>query len=413
MKTEHCDVLVIGAGPSGSISAAILQRAGLEVRVVERERFPRFMIGESLLPKTMEHLDDAGLFEAANAFGFQVKNGARFIRDGAECMIDFSDCFTPGWTWTWQLPRADFDKLLADEVAKRGVRFDYETSVTGVAFDGRDSITTVKNAAGDESEIGARFLIDASGYGRVLPKALDLVLPSDQPPRSAFFAQVADSARPAGNEGTQITFMVPRQDAWFWVIPFSNGATSLGFTGSAGFFEGFANKDEAAFRRAVREDPHYGERFEGVEYVMAPRFIKAYASAVKRLCGPGYAITGNSAEFLDPIFSSGVAFATGSGALAAKLAIRELAGETVDWEREYSEHMRSGVRVFRHYVDAWYDGSLQDIFFAPDFNDDIRRQICSVLAGYVWDANNPFVARYDRATRAVVNVIRARRPADG
>lgn len=410
-REKSCDVLVVGAGPAGTVAAAILAKAGLDVRVVEKERFPRFVIGESLLPRSMEHLEEAGLLEPVERFGFQKKLGARFVRGDDVCLIDFNDRYGDGWSWTWQLPRADFDKLLADEVAKRGVAIDYETAVTGLLFEGTDSLTRLRSADGRERAIRARFLIDASGYGRVLPRALGLIVPSSQPPRSAFFTHVRDSRRPPGPEGTLITFVVLRRDVWFWVIPFSNGVASLGFTGDPDFFAAFTARDEGDFRAAVRGDHHYAARFEGVEYAMPPRYLTAYASSTSRLHGPGYAITGNSAEFLDPIFSSGVAFATESGSLAARLAVRQLAGETVDWEREYSAHMKSGAAVFRHYVNAWYDGTLQEIFFARDFNPEIKRRICSVLAGYVWDTSNPFVAKCTQATRAVVNAIRAGSPA--
>ena len=413
MHKEHCDVLVIGAGPAGTLAAALLHKAGLAVRIVEKQKFPRFMIGESLLPRSMEHLSEAGLFETVSNFGFQKKLGARFIKHGKICMIDFDDQYSDGWKWTWQVPRADFDKLLADEVERRGVAIAYETAVSAVRFDGTDSVTRTKDADGEEREIGARFLIDASGAGRVIPRALGLVKPSGLPPRSAFFVHARDGKRPPGREGTLITFMVPRSDAWFWVIPFSNGITSLGFAGGNAFFDGFPNRDETDFRNAVRADEHYGERFEGAEYVFPPRFVEAYANSVSRLHGDGYVIAGNSAEFLDPVFSSGVAFATESGCLAAKLAARQLGGEAVDWELEYAAHMKAGIDVFRHYVNAWYDGSLQDIFFADGVNAEIKQQICSVLAGYVWDVSNPFVARGERAIRAVADTIRARVPSPG
>ena len=126
---------------------------------------------------------------------------------------------------------------------------------------------------------------------------------------------------------------------------------------------------------------------------------------MKKLYGPGYALTGNSAEFLDPVFSSGVCFASESGSLSAKLAMRQLAGEQVDWEHEYEEYMLWGVSVFRSYIRDWYSGDLQKFIFHPEVNEDVRRKVCSVLAGYVWDKDNPFVKKHDRAVRAVTHLL--------
>src|SRR6188768_299826 len=110
METENTDVLVIGAGPAGSVAASIISRAGFRVRVVEKEKFPRFVIGESLLPRCMEVLEDAGLLEVVRAKNFQKKFGAKFMRGEDIFDFNFTEQFTQGWTWTWQVPRADFDQ---------------------------------------------------------------------------------------------------------------------------------------------------------------------------------------------------------------------------------------------------------------------------------------------------------------
>ena len=115
---------------------------------------------------------------------------------------------------------------------------------------------------------------------------------------------------------------------------------------------------------------------------------------MKKLFGEGFVLTGNSTEFLDPVFSSGVAFATESGMLAAKLVKRELAGEKVDWQKEYAEYMQRGIDVFTSYVREWYTGNLQTLFFHQPGNEEVKKKICSVLAGYVWDTTNPFVTKH-------------------
>jgi 2-polyprenyl-6-methoxyphenol hydroxylase-like FAD-dependent oxidoreductase len=111
MKTEKTDVLVIGAGPAGTVAASIISKAGFKVMIVEKLKFPRFVIGESLLPRCMEALTEAGFLDAVKAAGFQEKFGAKFVKNGKICDYLFADQFTPGWNWTWQVPRAEFDQI--------------------------------------------------------------------------------------------------------------------------------------------------------------------------------------------------------------------------------------------------------------------------------------------------------------
>src|SRR5690606_2722888 len=151
---------IIGAGPAGTIAASIATQAGKKVTVLEKQTFPRFVIGESLLPFSMEHFEEAKFLNALQEPQFEKKSGALFIKNGVHCQFDFSENFTPGWTWTWQVPRADFDKIMADEVEKMGTPIHYNTEVLDVKFNGTSSITTAKK--GDETfEIEADFLIDA------------------------------------------------------------------------------------------------------------------------------------------------------------------------------------------------------------------------------------------------------------
>src|SRR6202162_3129753 len=160
MNTEKVDVLVIGAGPAGTVAASIVNKAGYKVKMVEKMKFPRFVIGESLLPRCMEALTEAGFLEAVKEKGFQEKFGAKFVKNGKICDYFFADQFTPGWTWTWQVPRGEFDKTLADTVESMGVQVSYETMVKAIRFNGSDSVTTVEDVDGKQSEFQARFIID-------------------------------------------------------------------------------------------------------------------------------------------------------------------------------------------------------------------------------------------------------------
>ncbi|ASV29810.1 NAD(P)/FAD-dependent oxidoreductase [Maribacter cobaltidurans] len=404
MENEKIDVLVIGAGPSGSVAASYLFNEGFSVKVVEKNKFPRFVIGESLIPRCMDHFEAVGLLDCLKQKGFEVKTGARFLQGLKVCEFDFSKKHTKGWDWTWQVPRAEFDKTLTDELLKRGVDIEFEREVTAVEFKGNVSITTVLDKEGNTSTIEAKFIIDSSGFGRVLPRLLDLEKPSEIPKHSSIFTHVKDVRRPEGWEGHRITFDIVSRETWLWVIPFSNGYTSIGYVGPTEYLESFKGTTEERLRQMVKLSSHYQDRFKDLPYEFEPKMIKNFAKSVKQLYGKGYVLTGNSAEFLDPVFSSGVTFATESAHLSAKLIAKELRGDAVDWENEYSQYMLEGVHVFSTYVKEWYTGNLQKIFFTDSENPVIKEQICSVLAGYVWDKTNPFVKNHHRLVRTVAHI---------
>jgi flavin-dependent dehydrogenase len=405
MKNENVDVLIIGAGPSGSVAAGYLHKQGLNVKVVEKNKFPRFVIGESLLPRCMHHFEEVGLLDALNAKSFEKKAGARFMRDGQICNFDFSKKHTEGWDWTWQVPRADFDKTLTDALIERGVDVDFQKEVVAVDFEGSISTTTIKGLDGSFSTVTAKYIIDSSGFGRVLPRLLDLDAPSKIPKHSSIFTHVKETNRPEGTEGTIITFDIVSLETWLWVIPFSNGTTSIGYVGPTEYLENFKGDTKTEkLQEMMKLSTHYFDRFDGLTYEFEPIMIKNIAKSVKQMYGDGYVLTGNSAEFLDPVFSSGVTFATESAITASKLIARALKNEQVDWEVEYSDYIKGGVDVFSTYVQEWYTGNLQTIFFHKKENPEIKRQICAVLAGYVWDQTNPFVKNHHRLVKTVAHV---------
>lgn len=407
MQIEEVDVLIIGAGPSGSVAASIINKQGFKVKIVERTQFPRFVIGESLLPRCLDHFEAAGLMPAIKAAGFQEKNGAVFKMNDKQCDFDFSVSFTDGWTYAWQVPRDDFDKVLADEVEKMGVEIAYQTSVIDVQFAGVNSTTTVKDVNGLQSQIKAKYIVDGSGYGRVLPRLLHLDKPTDFPARAAMFTQVDDVNRPDDIESNRITVIAHTQDFWVWTIPFSNGKTSIGFVGYENEIKTKKGNIENQFRSLLKSISQVPERFHEAEMFFEPKQIVGYSAAVKQLYGPGYVLTGNASEFLDPVFSSGVTFACESARISGELICEELKGNKQDWETLYAKHLKQGVDTFRTYVKAWYDGRLQTIFFSEKSEEGINRKICSVLAGYVWDKKNAFVRSHDSSVTNLAQLLKA------
>ncbi len=406
MNGEKTDVLVIGAGPAGCIAASILNKQGFKVKIVEKEKFPRFVIGESLLPRVMDHLEEAGFLEAVKNAGFQKKTGAKFVRGNEVCDFSFTDQFSKGWTWTFQVPRSQFDQVLAETAASMGISVEYETTVTDIKFKGTDSTTTVVDKAGKQKQIEARFIVDASGYGRVIPRMFNLDKPSELDPRKTHFTHFKDLKRPSGPDGNRITVVVHQPRTWIWIIPFSNGNTSVGFVADPEFYKGLPENPKERMRAIIETNENTRERFRNAEIMFEPRTIEGFAISTKQLFGEGYVLCGNATEFLDPVFSSGVTFAMESGNKAAKLIGKFLNDKEVNWQTEYTDYMMQGINTFRSYVSGWYDGTLHEILFAKNINPEMKKQICSVLAGYVWDLDNPFVKKHDRLLKALAEIIR-------
>lgn len=406
MNTD-VDVLIIGAGPAGCVAASLLHREGFKVRVIEKQRFPRFIIGESLLPHCMDYLQEAGLLEAVAKENFIQKNGAVFHRDGGTCNFDFSAQFTEGWKYTWQVTRAEFDLALANAVKDMGVEVLFERSVTSVEFLDSHATATISHPDGSSQNVTAKFIMDCSGYGRVLPRLLDLERPSNFPVREALFAHVTGDHRPEGREEGKIWACLHPSGAWLWIIPFSNGRTSVGVVATPEIFAQFPGNPEEQLRAIVSTDPSAGPRLRDIQLAFAPQRIVGFSCGVKQIHGRRYALVGNATEFLDPIFSSGVTLALASASRAAKTLTRELRGETVNWQSDYADWVMGGINAFRAYVAAWYDGTLPDIFFNAGRNRDIMRQVCSVLAGYVWDKSNPYVTQPERALPLLSRIIKS------
>jgi flavin-dependent dehydrogenase len=397
------DVLIIGAGPSGALAAALLCRRGVQVLVLEREQFPRFSIGESLLPQSMEYLDQAGMLGAVERGGFQVKNGAAFGRGQQYTEFDFSDKFSDGWNYTYQVPRARFDHLLALEAERQGAEIRFRHEVVAVDLSATRPRVTTRDEQGDLSMIETGFILDASGFGRVLPRLLGLERPSDFPVRGALFTHVEDQIPPSAFDRNKIRIDVQPDDhdLWYWLIPFSDGRCSIGVVGGLEALARYQGTTLERLRALVEADAALNRLLGQAQWDTPVRQLLGYASNVSSLWGRGYALLGNAGEFLDPIFSSGVTIAFKSASLAAALVPNQLAGAAVDWEREFALPLKQGVDTFRAFVESWYRGGLQRIIFDPVPRADIRRMIAAILAGYVWDRSNPYASQTRRRLAAL------------
>jgi flavin-dependent dehydrogenase len=408
--------LVVGAGPAGSVAAALLAQRGYDVLVAERQQFPRFSIGESLLAYSTQVLQDAGLLDAVLAGGYQFKNGATFACDERYAEFNFADKFTAGCSFTFQVLRSDFDHRLAREAERLGARVEYGVEITAVDVSGERPAVTTRRAGGSADPVvhRPRFVLDASGFGRTLARLLALETPSSFPVRAARFCHVKDGivAGAFDRQKIRIGINPTHRDVWSWLIPFPNGTSSLGIVAATDHLARYTGSDEDQFWAMVGDEPKLRALLEHAHTVRPVGEIVGYAANVKALHGPGFALLGNAAEFLDPVFSSGVTIALHSAKLAAAALDRELGGEAVSWQHEFAEPLMYGIETFRTFVTGWYDGDLQDVIFYPDKVPAIHRMICSVLAGYAWDPANPYTGpQSTRRLRALAAACRSGAPA--
>jgi len=389
---KEVDVFIIGAGPAGSIAGAKLVQDGFSVKIVDKLKLPRFMIGESLLPRCNELLENANLLDVIKEAGFQFKGGVAFRNEkGDFAALNFSQNLGQKWGSSFQVKREVFDKLLIDEAQRKGCDVEYEVEV--IAYDENENIITVKNLDGSEELYKAKKVLDASGYGRVLPRLLNLEADSHLALRRATFARVDKDNRPEGEQNGYIFVdIVGDNEAWIWNIPFSDGVTSVGVVCTEEYFQKFNMSDEEFWEHIIYNNPSASKRYAESKRIVEVNSLSGYSAAVTKLYDKNFILTGNASEFLDPVFSSGVTLALESGSKAAELTARELKGKVVDYKVEYEDYMMLGIDVFRDYVNGWYDGTLQTILFSQKKNPQITKKIVSILSGYVWDKENSFVS---------------------
>lgn len=398
MKQEQTDILIIGAGPAGAVAAGLLRQQGRQVLILEREQFPRFSIGESLLPQSMEYIEAAGMLQAVVEAGFQYKNGAAFACFACgeqHTGFDFRDKYSPGWGTTYQVQRARFDQVLATQAARLGAQVRYRHEVLAVDVAGQRPSVQVRDQDGRSYGVAANFLLDASGFGRVLPRLLGLEQPSTLPERCAIFTHVQDNI-PADARFDRQKILVnvhpQHHDVWYWTIAFSDGRCSQGVVARPGFLAQYPGSDMQRLQALTGEAPGLARLLAQAAWDTPARRITGYSANVTVLWGKGFALLGNAGEFLDPVFSSGVTIAFKSASLAAACLQRQAEGAAVDWENDYARALLVGVDTFRVFVQSWYAGGFQKVIFHDKSNPQVRRMIASILAGYAWDTDNPYVA---------------------
>jgi flavin-dependent dehydrogenase len=384
-----CDVLVAGGGPAGSAASAWLARAGHSVQLFERDSFPRFHIGESLLASVNDALSAIGAADVVRRQGFPEKWGATFmLADGrAERYADFG--IAPGvpQPQTWQVPRADFDNLLLRHAASQGVEVHEMHRVVDVRFS-HEYVTATVQAAGGETgrrEVRARAIIDASGRGGLLSRKFDLRIDEPRLANVGVFSHYSGVPRQAGRRAGDIR-IVSRDDlGWFWLIPISGELMSVGVVLPRERFQARASHDpQTVLETAIAETPAVAALLAGARREWPVRVEKDCSFSSRAYAGDRWLLAGDAGSFLDPVFSTGVAIALESGVEAAQSVSEGLRAGDLSQRRfrPFARRQRQRYLSFRRFVLGFYTPEFWALFFSEDPPRRIFRSVVSVFAGY-------------------------------
>ncbi len=378
------DVAIIGGGPGGSTAANLLALAGHDVVLFEKERFPRFHIGESLLPHNMRIFEKLGLVNTLKQ-RFMEKWGVEFVSSdgGLSRLFHFDEAIDRRYPMCFQVPRSEFDHLLLRQAASRGAQVHEATTVKDPRQqpDGTWCVPVEDEHDGSRM-IHSRFLIDASGRDGLLARQRGLREMHPQHRRAAIFAHYRGVPRRSGRDGGNIIIVMMR-DGWFWLIPFADGRTSVGVVAEGRCIQEQGLPAEALLNLAIERCPATSRLMEKAERVSRVYTTSDWTYRSRRVAGSGYFLVGDAAAFIDPVFSTGVLLAMSSAEMAADFLDEALRKGLLperrlrQYERAVSEHVQGYWRM----VETFYSSAFPRLCFFPATRLAIPPAVLTLLAG--------------------------------
>ena len=380
------DVLIIGGGPGGSCAAAFARKHGLRTLVVEQCTFPRFRIGESLLPMCNGLLRETGAWTKVESAGFIPKYGAVFYQNNCEVakVVDFSNGLVPGLDYTYQVERSKFDALLLNHAASLGAEVWLKTTVRSVATVGDTQCIEVKGPTGIRT-VSARWVLDASGReATFLAKQSRPMDPPLLPKRLAVFSHFHGVARPAGKDAGS-TVVVRLAQGWFWLIPIDKERTSVGLVTTPGAMRASGLAPDEFFRSEVAQSPRLRELLGNAEAAMAFQVTSDFSYFREDLAEARLVLVGDAAGFFDPIFSSGVYMSMHSAKAAVELVARAH-GQSRPLSRrdcrQYTRKIKKHAGVFHRLIAAFYDPDSFAVFMCDPVPWNLAPGMTSIVAGH-------------------------------
>lgn len=376
--SESFDCIVIGGGPAGSTTAALIAEAGCSTLLLEREQMPRFHVGESLMPETYWTFERLGVLDKLKASACTKKYSVQFVNDRGKTSQPFyfhqhdpREC-----SQTWQVLRSEFDKMLFDNAAEKGADCRDQVRVLDVLFEATDGTSCspdgtsavaggqkavgvkIQSADGKPQEIGARVVIDATGQQSLIATRLGIRHENPELRKSAIWTYFRGVRRDPGvDEGATIILHTDAKDSWFWYIPLADDVTSLGVVGDTDYLLRGRGKPSEIFDEELAKCPALLERMHhAVRADDEVHVAREFSYKSEQPAGDGWVLVGDALGFVDPIYSSGVFFALKSGELAADCVIEGLRADDTSakqlggWAADFDK----GVELVRKLVAAFY-----------------------------------------------------------
>ena len=379
-----CDVLVAGGGPAGATIAALLAQQGKSVILLDKDRHPRFHIGESLLPHNLPLLDELGIRAEVEQIGMP-KYGVEFVSSyhGKSVKMDFGEAWDKKWPYSFQVRRSAFDHILLKNATAKGAAVTEGCRVTDVEFlPAGGAMATAKSDDGTERMIHAKFVVDATGRDTLLAGKFDLKQRNRKHASAAVYGHFTGAHRlPGRDEGNISVFWFDH--GWFWLIPLSDGTTSIGAVCKPAYFKTRSGDMTQFFRDTIALCPALAERLRDATITGPATGTGNYSYRADRMIGKDYLMLGDAFAFIDPVFSTGVFLAMRSGFLGAKAVLQSLDQPKKQAQalKAFDREVRRGIDTFSWYIYRITRPAIRNLFMNPRNMFRVQEALLGLLAG--------------------------------